>query len=92
MCWKKIPKHKRHHLFLIRRKAAWPQAWDSIINSSDDADDIAVEKEYENVVTMANGTKVVTVKTADEVAADVAAFQLAPAETSDEIGTGSKES
>jgi hypothetical protein len=79
----KILKHKRHHLFLIRRKAAWPQAWDSIINSSDDVDDIAVEKEYENVVTMANGTKVVTVKTAEEVAADAA-------ETSVEIGTGSK--
>ena len=39
---------------------------------------------------MANGTKVVTVKTAEEVAADAAAIQLAAAETSDEIGTGSK--
>jgi hypothetical protein len=79
---KKIPKHKRHHLFLIRRKAAWPRAWDSIIDSSDDADDMVVEKEYENVVTMANGTKVVTVKTAEEVAADAADIPLAATETS----------
>jgi hypothetical protein len=79
---KKIPKHKRHHLFLIRCKAAWPQAWDSIIDSSDDADDMVVEKEYENVVTMANGTKVVTVKTAKEVAADAADIPLAATETS----------
>jgi hypothetical protein len=51
---------------------------------------MAVEKEYQNVVTMANGTKVVTVKTADEVAAEAAAIQLAAAETSVENGTASK--
>ena len=43
---------------------------------------MVVEKEYENVVTMANGTKVVTVKTGDEVAADAAAIPLAATETS----------
>ncbi len=42
-CAEKIPKHKWHHFFLIFCKAAWPQAWDSIIDSSDDADDMAVE-------------------------------------------------
>jgi hypothetical protein len=72
-----IPKHKRHHLFLIRRKVAWPQVWDSIINSSYDTDDIALEKEYENVATLANGTEVLTVKTAEEVAADAAARDAA---------------
>jgi hypothetical protein len=87
---RKKPKHKRHYLFLVRRKAAWPQAWNSIINSSDDANDIAVEKDYENVVTLANVTKVVTVKTAEEIAADAAAIQLAVAETSVEIDTASK--
>jgi hypothetical protein len=52
---------------------------------------MAVEKEYENVVTMlANGTKVVTVKTAEEVAADAAGIQLAATETSVETGTASK--
>jgi hypothetical protein len=51
-----------HHLFLIRHKAAWSRAWDSIINSSsNDVDAVALEKEYENVVNMVNGTKVITV-------------------------------
>ena len=87
----KIPKHKRHHLFLIRRKAAWPQAWDSIISSSDDVDDIAFEKEYEKVVTMDDGTEVITVKTAEDVAAEAAAVWLATAETTGEtVRTGSK--
>ena len=45
---------------------------------------MAVEKEYENVVTMANGTKAVTNKTAEGVAADAAD------ETSFEIGTTTK--
>ena len=86
----KIPKHKRHHLFLIRCKAAWPRAWDSIIESSGDADDdTALEREYENVVTMANGTKVATVKTAEQVAADTAA-QCSPLEETTGEATGSK--
>ncbi len=28
----KPPRRQRHHLFLIRHKADWPRAWDSLIN------------------------------------------------------------
>jgi hypothetical protein len=51
---------------------------------------MAVDKECESVVTMANGTKVVTVKTAEEVAADAAAIQLDATETSVASSTASK--
>ena len=62
---------QQHHLFLIRRKADWPLAWDSIIDDlADDEDSQSVESEYEKIVTMANGAKIVTIKTAEEMAAD----------------------
>ncbi|KAI2491466.1 hypothetical protein MHU86_23103 [Fragilaria crotonensis] len=49
----KAPRRKRCHLFLIRRKAEWPQAWDSLINKChhdlehDVDDDTWFEEEYE---------------------------------------------
>lgn len=62
---------QQHHLFLIRRKADWPLAWDSIIDDlADDEDSQSIESEYEKIVTMANGAKIVTIKTAEEMAAD----------------------
>jgi hypothetical protein len=84
---KKLPKRERHHLFLIRRKAAWPRAWDSRINSCrspNDTDDTWFETEFEKLVTMPDGTKVSTVKTAEDfadmVAAEVAAKEKKDAE------------
>ena len=81
----KIPKHQRHHLFLIRRRAAWPQAWDSIIvdTSSEDSedDDTLFESEYKKVVTLAIGAKVVVVKSAEEVAAEAAKKKAADVTT-----------
>jgi hypothetical protein len=49
----KPPRRQRHHLFLIRRKADWPRAWDSLINKChhdlehDEDDDTCFEEEYE---------------------------------------------
>lgn len=83
----RLPRRERHHLFLIRRKDAWPRAWDSMINSCrspNDTDDTVFETEYEKLVTMPDGTKVSTVKTADDfadmVAAEVAAKERKDAE------------
>jgi hypothetical protein len=39
---------------------------------ANDTDDQSVENEYEKVVTMANGRKIVSVKTAEEMAANAA--------------------
>jgi hypothetical protein len=44
----KLPRRERHHLFLIRRKKAWPQVWDSMIDSCrspNDTDDTVFEDE-----------------------------------------------
>jgi hypothetical protein len=49
----KAPRRKRCHLFLIRRKAEWHRAWDSLINKChhdlvhDVNDDTWFEEEYE---------------------------------------------
>ncbi|KAI2505029.1 hypothetical protein MHU86_9385 [Fragilaria crotonensis] len=49
----KPPMNERHYLFLIRRKAEWPRAWDSLINrchhdlEHDVDDDTWFEEEYE---------------------------------------------
>ena len=72
----KLPRRERHHLFLIRRKEAWPLAWDSVIDSCrspDDADDTVFEADYEKIVVMADGTTGSTVKTADDFAKEFAA-------------------
>ena len=71
-----IQKRERYHLFLIRRKAAWPRACDSIINSCcspNDTDCTVFETEYEELVTMPDGTQVTTVKIAEDFADMVAA-------------------
>jgi hypothetical protein len=73
---------EQHHLFLVRRKADWPLAWDSMIDDlADDADDQSVENEYEKVVTLAHGAKIVSVKTDEEMAADAAKRKAAADET-----------
>ena len=73
----KLPRHEWRHLFLIRRRAAWPQAWDSVINSfrspTDDTDDTVFETDYEKVVTMANGEDVIFCKTVEDVDAEITA-------------------
>lgn len=56
---KLLPKRKRHHQFLIHQKAAWAQAWDSMINSScrsHDTDNTVFKTEYKKLVsTMPDG-------------------------------------
>jgi hypothetical protein len=72
----KLPRRERHHLFLIPRRAAWPRAWDPMIDSycsPIDTDDTVLETECKKLVTMADGTKVSTVKTADDFAGMLAA-------------------
>ncbi|KAI2495724.1 hypothetical protein MHU86_18783 [Fragilaria crotonensis] len=72
----KLPRRERHHLFLIRRKQSWPQAWDSMIDSCrspNETDDTAFEGDYEKVVVMADGSEGITVKSADDFAREVAA-------------------
>ncbi|KAI2489638.1 hypothetical protein MHU86_24951 [Fragilaria crotonensis] len=76
----KAPRRKRCHLFLIRRKAEWPQAWDSLINKChhdlehDVDDDTWFEEEYEKefVSRLPSGREVHRVKTAEEFGAEVA--------------------
>jgi hypothetical protein len=75
----KIPRRERHHLFLNQRKAAWPQAWDAIIDMcrcEDNLEDTVFEPEYEKVEKTVHKT-VITVKTAADVAAEVAAAKAA---------------
>ncbi len=73
---------EQHHLFLVRRKADWPLAWDSMIDDlADDADDQSVENEYKKVVTLANGAKIVSVKTDEEMAADETATNATAGQT-----------
>jgi hypothetical protein len=64
---------EQHHFFLVCCKADWPLAWDSMTDDlADDTDNQSVENKYEKVVTMANDAKIVSVKTAEEMAADAA--------------------
>ena len=65
----KIPRRERHHLFLNQHKAAWPQAWDAIIDMcrcEDNLEDTVFEPEYEKVEKTVYNT-VITVKTAADV-------------------------
>jgi hypothetical protein len=81
----KLPRYERHRLFLIRRRAAWPRAWDSMINrcrSPNDTEDTVFENEYKKLVTMPDDTKVSTVKTADDFA-DIIAAEVAAKERKD---------
>ena len=71
----KTPRRERHHLFLICRRAAWPQALGSLINSCrspDDTDDTVFETEYKKLVTMPDCTKESTVKTVAKERKDTA--------------------
>ena len=77
----KAPRRKRCHLFLIRRKAEWHRAWDSLINKChhdlehDVDDDTWFEEEYEKefVGRMPSGREIHRVKTPEEFDAEVAA-------------------
>ena len=77
----KPPRHKQHYLFLIRRKAEWPRAWDSLINrchhdlEHDLDDDTWFEEEYEKelIGRLPSGREIYSVKTPEDFAAEVAA-------------------
>ena len=77
----KAPRRKRCHLFLIRRKAEWPRAWDSLINKchhdlEDDVDDDTwFEEKYEKefIGRLPSGREIHRVKTPKEFDAEVAA-------------------
>jgi hypothetical protein len=77
----KPPRRKRHHLFLIRRKAEWPRAWDSLINRchhDEDVDDTVFETDYEKLVEiLPGGTEGYVVKTPEDAAAELAAEKAA---------------
>ena len=75
---RKAPRHKRPHLFLIRRKSEWPLVWDSVINKchNDLDDDTWFEGEYEKQVYLGRlpcGRESYSVKTPEDFAAEVAA-------------------
>ncbi|KAI2492626.1 hypothetical protein MHU86_21940 [Fragilaria crotonensis] len=74
--------NERHYLFLIRRKAEWPRAWDSLINrchhdlEHDVDDDTWFEEEYEKdelINRLPSGREIYSVKTPEDFAAEVAA-------------------
>jgi hypothetical protein len=78
----KPPMNERHYLFLIRRKAEWPRAWDSLINrchhdlEHDVDDDTWFEEEYEKdelINRLPSGREIYSVKTPEDFAAEVAA-------------------
>lgn len=88
----RLPQRERHYLFLVRRRSAWPQAWDAIINlqnSSDYIDDTLFEAEYETLLTMADGEEEITVKTVDDF---VVAAAAAAAEKKLSVATKNKAS
>ena len=80
-------------LFLFRRNATWSQAWDSMINSFDDADSIAcLGNRVQECRHHGLWYKILTFnnKTAKEVDTKAAAVLLATTETTCGAGTRSK--
>jgi hypothetical protein len=85
----KPPRRQRHHLFLIRRKADWPRAWDSLINKChhdlehDEDDDTWFEEEYEKefINRLPSGREIHRVKTPEEFGAEVTAKKAEKAAT-----------
>lgn len=74
----KPPRHKRHHLFLIRRKEEWPRAWDSLCHHNQDVDDTVFETEYEKLVEILPcGKEIYTLKTPEDFAEEVLAAKAA---------------
>lgn len=72
----KVPRRQRHHLFLIRGKSAWPQAWDAIIDlenacdKPDNFDDTVFEEVYEKRRKLDDGTCVIEAKSFEDFESD----------------------
>ena len=79
-----VPSRERVHLFLVRRKAMWPAAWDSVINAPyagtdqpEDEENPLFESEYESIVKSPSGGTKFEQKSIEELTAASEAARIA---------------